>query len=202
MYQQFREKFSAFPVITLRDIYKSFPNFDNKNLVNWQKKGYITKLRNGYYLLNETKIDENLHYFIANKLYEPSYISMESALSYYSIIPEAVYENQSVSTRKTTSFITKLGSFNYRNIKPSLYFGYILITTNNQNSRIASLEKAILDFLYLRPDINNHSSFLELRWNIEELQKINMQTLENYLSLFSSQTLNEKIKLLKNYLNA
>lgn len=38
MFQEFRTIFQHFPVITLNDIRIAFPNFDSKNLINWQKK--------------------------------------------------------------------------------------------------------------------------------------------------------------------
>jgi predicted transcriptional regulator of viral defense system len=202
MFQRFRELFREFLVISLQDIYKSLPDFDSKNLINWQKKGYLVKLRNGYYLLTETKVDEFSLYQIANKLYEPSYVSMESALNYYGINPEGVYQIQSVSTRKTETFTTRVGVFNYQTIKNGLYFGYHLVTKNERTFRLASREKAILDFLYLRSDINDFMSFEALRWNREELQQINQDTLKDYLGLYNSRTLNKKIEFLKTYKNA
>jgi predicted transcriptional regulator of viral defense system len=202
MFQQFRQQFNEFPIITLRDIQKSFPGFDSKNLINWQKKGFLIKLRNGYYLLTESKIDEFRLYQIANKLYEPSYISLESALNFYGIIPEGVYQIQSVSTLKTEKFATGVGTFNYRTIKKELYFGYSLVTKNNCTFRMATGEKAVLDFLYLRSDIDNYLSFESLRWNRTELQQINENILRDYLGLYNSPKLNKKIEFLKAYLNA
>lgn len=201
MYQRFREQLSEFPVVTLQDIKITFPDFDTKNLVNWQKKGYLVKLRNGFYVFRETDIDEYLLYKIANKIYEPSYISLESALSFYGIIPEAVFIIQSVSTRKTKCFETPVGVFNFRTIKHSLYFGYRLISKNGYTFRFASREKAVLDFLYLRPDIKDYAGIEALRWNREELQKLKIEKLSEYLTLYSSATLNEKINLLINYIH-
>ena len=202
MYQQFRHSLSEFPVISLPDIHKAFPDFDTKNLVNWQKKGYLTKLRNGFYLFSEARVDEYRLFQIANKLYNPSYVSMESALNYYGIIPEAVYSIESVSTRKTNAFTTTLGTFHYRTIKKQRYFGYHLVPQGATTFRMASREKAVLDFLYLRPDIGDYPAFEALRWNREELQHINADKLRDYLSLYDSPTLNKKIQFLNTYLHA
>jgi len=49
MYEQFRQNFRHFVVISLQEIRKVFPDFDTKNLVNWQKKGYIIRLQNKFY---------------------------------------------------------------------------------------------------------------------------------------------------------
>jgi predicted transcriptional regulator of viral defense system len=202
MYQEFRQKFNDFSVISLQEIKKVFPFFDTKNLVNWQRKGYLIKLRNGYYLLSERKLNEFLLYQIANKLYEPSYVSMESALNYYSIIPEGVYKIFSVSTRKTETFTTKVGVFDYRTIKKTLYFGYQLVRTKDVIFKLATREKAVLDFLYLRPDIDDYLKFESLRWNRLELQRIDENVLHEYLALYNSATLYKKLKFLKSYLNA
>lgn len=202
MYQQFRQKFLELPIVSLSEIRKAFPDFDTKNLINWQKKGYMIKLRNGYYLFSEAKTDEYRLFEIANKLYDPSYVSMESALNYYGIIPEAVYSIQSISTRKTVAFTNKLGTFNYRAIKKALYFGYHLVKNEATTFRMASREKAILDFLYLRPDISHYQNFEALRWNREELLLINESKLQEYMGLYDSPTLNKKLQFLKTYLHA
>jgi predicted transcriptional regulator of viral defense system len=192
-----------FVVITLADIRMAFPDFDQKNLVNWQKKGYITKLKNGCYIFSDVKTTEQTLFLIANKLYEPSYVSLESALSFYGIIPEGVYSIQSVSTRKTQVFNTPQGTFRYYSFKPSLYFGYHLMAEAVAHPyRLASREKAILDFLYLRSDIDCAEALEALRWNRAELANLDRTLLNNYLSLFESRTLSKKIDLLYNYLNA
>jgi len=200
MYEKFRRNFENFIVISSKEIEKVYPHFDAKNLINWQKKDYLIKLRNKYYLLAENKITEEKLYNIANKIYYPSYVSMESALNYHNIIPEGVYSIQSVTTRKTNSFTSKVGIFNYQTIKKELYFGYLLI--KNNNFRMASKEKAILDFLYLRTDISDYESFEALRWNKDILKSLNNTLLSDYLSLYNSPTLNQKIKFLQQYTNA
>jgi predicted transcriptional regulator of viral defense system len=203
MYQEFRKSLEKFVVITLADIRMAFPDFDQKNLVYWQKKGYIIKLKNGCYIFSDLKPTEHTLFLIANKLYEPSYVSLESALSYYGIIPEGVYSIQSVSTRKTQVFNNPTGTFRYYSLKSSLYFGYRLISEEVPHTyRMASLEKAVLDFFYLRPDIDTAEALDALRWNRAELANLDTTTLDNYLSLFESRILYKKVDLLYNHLNA
>ena len=91
MYQEFRKVLYGFPVIMPTDIHLSLPDFDMKNLIYWQKKGYVIKLRNGYYMFTDYKTTEHTLFHIANELYDLSYVSMESALSHYGLIPEGVY---------------------------------------------------------------------------------------------------------------
>ena len=139
--------------------------------------------------------------FIGNRLREPSYISMEYALNYYSLIPEAVFLFTSITTKKTTLFETPVGNFNYRSIKNSLFFGYVLKGQGVLKYKIAEPEKAILDFLYLRADIKNGNDIEELRINADVFREIiNQDKLNEYLAIFKSSTLSKKIKLLNEYI--
>ncbi|MCC5916960.1 MAG: hypothetical protein JJU02_06495 [Cryomorphaceae bacterium] len=201
MYEQFRRYFSSYPIISTKEIMRIIPNFDAKNLVYWQKKGYIQKLRNGFYVFNDTEWSEERLYRIANTLYSPSYISLESAFQFYNFIPEGVFSFHSVSTLKTNRFTTDIGTFQYKTIKRSLFFGYKLIEMNGIRFRMATLEKAILDYLYLNPHINDLEHLRSLRWSKPELASLNQAKLKDYQSLYNSPTINRKIELLKQYLD-
>lgn len=120
-----------YPVISLNDILKAMPNFNRIQLDRWEKKGYVKKIRREYYALptaleSDSQISSELAFYAANKIYSPSYISLEKALKIYNFIPEEVFQITSVSTKKTSTFNTSIGSFSYRHIKPSLFFGYVL----------------------------------------------------------------------------
>jgi predicted transcriptional regulator of viral defense system len=202
MFLAFKDTFKDFIVFTPNDIKKYFPDFDKKNLVNWQKKGYIQRIRNNYYCFSDNQKSEEFLYFVANSIYHPSYISLESALSYYGIIPEGVYTITSITTLKTNAFNTDFTRFTYRNVKSKLYFGYQLINYKNQRFKIASLEKAVLDYLYLNSDVDDMSLFSDLRWNKSELLNINRELFNKYLSVFDSKVLNQRAGHFLNYLYA
>ena len=202
MYNQFKEIMNRFLVFSTKDILKYFPNFDKKNLVNWQKKGYIIKIRNSFYCFSDTTINEEFLYLVANTIYQPSYLSFETALSYYNIIPEGVYTLTSATTTKTSEFSTPIANFSYRNFKTKLFFGYRLIAYKNQYFKIASLEKTVLDYLYLNSQINEIDDFDLLRWNKEELQRIDITLFNSYLNLFNSTKLNQRAKNFLNYIYA
>ena len=68
---------------------------------------------NKWYLFNETVVDEAILFRINNCIYKPSYVSLESALSYYHLIPEGVYSQQAVTTRKTMNYQTPAGTFKW-----------------------------------------------------------------------------------------
>lgn len=177
------------------------PSFDSKNLIYWQNKSYINKIINRWYYFTDCTITENLLFFTASSIYNPSYISLESALSYYQIIPEGVYSTTSISTKKTMEFQTPLGVFSYRHVKPSLFFGYQLIPWQDRNIKIAELEKTILDYLYLNEKINNADAFSALRWNKNTLtEKLNIKKLKSYLKTYNNKALEQRINLLLQYI--
>ena len=130
-YLEFKESFKNKTVFTHNDIRKVAPAFHRRQLVEWQKAGHIVKIRNGYYCFSDQEKNEQLLYHFANQLYKPSYISLVSAMSYYNLIPEAVFNITSVGTLKTTLFDTPYGRFEYSSLKPSLFFGYKLVTSNS-----------------------------------------------------------------------
>lgn len=202
MYLQFKEKMLPYQVFSTKDIKKEFPKFDNKSLVYWQKKGYIIKIRNGYYCFSDYDNREFFQFFVANKIYSPSYISLETALSYYNVIPENTFITTSVSTLKTNVIKSSICTFTYKHLKPNLFFGYQLKTYKTKQVKIATIEKTILDYLYLHSQIKDTDDYEALRWNKNILNNINFQLFENYLLLFNSKALNKRVKHLLKYLYA
>jgi len=193
-YLELKEKLNNFIVFSIADIRKVEANFDLRRLNEWQNKGYLKKLRRSYYMFSDVKLNEQTLFLIANKLYSPSYISLEMAFSFYGLIPESVYSITSATTKKTISFKTQIGEFTYRKIKPQLMFGYQLINYQNQNYKMAEIEKAILDYLYINPTLNTEADFFELRFNAHELlNKIDLQKLNNYLVAFKNKSLKKRV---------
>jgi len=97
---EFKEKLKDFVVFNLNDIRKVDNRFDLRRLNEWQKKGYIKMVRRGHYAFSSLEINESVLLLVANKIYTPSYVSLEMALSYYTLIPEAVYGITSATSRK------------------------------------------------------------------------------------------------------
>ncbi len=196
-YLDFRTALYSFEVFCIRDIEKLFPKFDSRRLVEWQRKGYIQKLINKWYVFADIPINDRLRNRISNCLHRPSYISLESALSHYGLIPEAVYSVQNITTRKTIAYETIAGTFNYRSIKAQLFFGY---EVNNKQAiplLIASPEKAILDYLYLNHQLNTIEDIEGLRLNMTTFNEtINKDRLISYAACFESKTLNKRLNLL------
>ncbi len=118
-------------------------------LSRFLKKGLILQIKRGLYCFEKEKVDE---FVLANKLYQPSYISLETALNYYGIIPDIPQEITSVTTTTTKLIKTALGRFSYTKIKTVLFFGFkkVKSTKNGGYFKLAYPEKALLDYFYLR----------------------------------------------------
>ena len=186
-YQELRNQLKNFVVFSLHDIRKLEPTFHRPSLNHWQEKGYIKKLRRGFYIFVDLVLNEETLFLIANRLYSPSYVSLETALSYYGLIPEGVYSLTSVSTKKTEIFKTPTANFIYRSIKPSVYFGYRLAQQSGQGYKIAEMEKAVLDYLYLNPRIIQEADFYEWRFNSQKfLAQANLTKLRDYAEAFGT----------------
>ncbi|HCC71404.1 MAG TPA: hypothetical protein DEQ09_09695 [Bacteroidales bacterium] len=205
MWVEFQTKMSPFRVFSVQDVKKQFPSMNLMNLVRWQKKGYILRLRNKWYILNDAESHENIEWLAANLIYAPSYISLHTALSWYNMIPEMISTTTSVTTRKTNKFSTHLGDFDYHRIKPEIFgFGYVLdnmdayIGERGQSRKIiiASPQKAILDFFYINSFYNTADDMEGLRLNEAELQKTLNEEFFRLLARFNNRALERRIRLM------
>lgn len=129
-----------------------------------KKQEIIIRLKNGLYAFPDERISD---LYIANKLCEPSYISLEFALSYYGIIPETVYTITSVTPRGTKNFTALDKIFTYRHVKKNVFNGYTTKTDSGFTFLIAEPEKALVDLIYFR-----------LRRKMKTLDRIKIQKLD------------------------
>ncbi|TSC74817.1 MAG: hypothetical protein G01um101433_991 [Parcubacteria group bacterium Gr01-1014_33] len=111
----------------------------------YTKRGLLVRLRKGLYALKELIPNEEV---IANALYQPSYISLEYALSRSGIIPEMPYTITSVTTKITATFTALGRDFSYQKIKKVAFTGYVPEKVGNHTIFIAAPEKALVDYLY------------------------------------------------------
>lgn len=141
------------PVFTHADINLLFSqeplNTINTQLARMLDRGELISLKRGLYALSKTDIDE---FALASALYAPSYVSLESALNTFGIIPDIPITTVSVSPVAKRTFTTIKGVFSYSKIDKSLYFGYEQQTDPKSGLiyNIALPEKALLDFIYVR----------------------------------------------------
>src|SRR3989338_4334322 len=137
-YETFRQTFKDYTVFSLDEIRKLEPRFHRRRLTEWQDRGYLKKLSRGYYIFSDLPLSEQVLFEIANRIYPPSYVSLETALAYHKLIPESVYAVTSVSTRKTYHLRTPVAELFYRTVKGNLFFGYNLVTYDKKSFKIAN----------------------------------------------------------------
>lgn len=173
-------------------------DFDRNNLTRWCKKGLLVKLRNQFYTFPEYQQMPDFARYVANRIYMPSYISLHSALAFYGMIPEEVVQQTSVTTLKTAKFDNSFGTFIYQNVKPALYFGYMIKTMQNGFGLLfATPEKALLDLLYLNPYYNSEQDMAELRLDEDFMQtEFNCERMASYVETVGSIALEKRIKTL------
>lgn len=128
------------------------PKIIRLQLTRWVNSGRIYQLRRGLYSIAPPYQKIQPHPFlVANHLQRASYVSLQSALAFYGLIPETVNITISVTAGRPERLETPLGIFEFRHIKTTLLFGYQMIDLGGQNALMATPEKALLDLVYLHP---------------------------------------------------
>lgn len=123
--------------------------------------GELIRLRRGLYA---TRPDIN-PLGLAASIYGPSYISFETALSYYGLIPEAVYEITSATLKRPVEYENAFGRFRYRRVPEPVYpVGIERIADPELPVLIASPTKAVCDRIALEPRVR---SMLDVRRWVE-----------------------------------
>lgn len=113
-------------------------------------RGEIVRIRRGLYGLSKRYQRGGISTFeLAQKIYSPSYVSLESALSFHGWIPEAVYTVTSVSLKRSRDFETTFGRFSYKRIPKFSLIGVDRIEADKSLYFMATPTKAIIDYLYV-----------------------------------------------------
>lgn len=199
-FYDFEEKMKNYPVFTASEVKSVF--FDQKNITTqiafWLKKGYLKKVKHGLYLLAKVKDDIN-PMVLAEKIYEPSYLSLEFALNYYGIIPDIPGTYTSVTSRTTKYFKNSFGNFTYQKIKTGFFTGYEVHSEKNISFNIATPEKALIDYLYLNKNKVKSDIDFWREMRIDEDFKFKKKKLDFYKNLLNDDKVNKLIESVLNY---
>lgn len=163
----------------------------NDKISELQKNKELVSIKRGLYIVG-SKIDlpKPNPFLIANHLRGPSYVSLESALSYWNMIPEKVYEISSATIKTSKNYKNSVGRFSYKQLKTPYYsYGIKNITfSSKQSFLIASPEKALCDKIVFTPKLTLRSvkqtrDFLinDLRINVESLDNLNLKMIEQWI---------------------
>jgi len=151
-------------------------------------QGKLLHIRRGLYSLTERVgcLIKPHHYELAHHIYSPSYISLESALSFHGLIPEAVYSVTSATAKRYKEFHTPLGLFVFSHLPlENFYMGVEIIRENGYQFFMAKPWKAICDYVFCyKKNWKGLKPLLEsLRINSEDLSLLSpeeIQLLDEY----------------------
>ena len=111
----------------------------------------------------------------------------------------------SITTKKTSTLKSNIHNFSYRNIKKDYFFWYDILTTKTDSIyyKIATIEKAIIDYFYLNSQIKTKEDLYELRRNIDELkEQIDMKKFNKMLLQYKQKSFLNRIKLFISFINS
>jgi hypothetical protein len=183
--------------------------FPENKVADLEQNGLIIRIkRNLYVVSRKIHHQEISSELVANHLYGPSYVSLESALAYYGLIPERVYATRSVCMKMYKRYVTPIGQFEYVKA-PALYFQIGInqeFVDKSYCFLIASPEKALCDLILntknLRlQSVKAMSEYLEedLRFEMSALDSFNVNIVEECLKYGRKRTeLKQLIKFLSN----
>ena len=147
--------------------------FPKDKIPRLEKNGNLIRIKNGLYIIpdknDKAAISREL---VANHLYGASYISLETALAYYGMIPERVHRIRSMTTKRAKIVETPLGNFEYKTV-PADYFSIGLrqeIIENQYAFLIATPTKAICDMIVATPNLRLQSVKAMQNYLIEDLR--------------------------------
>jgi len=188
------EKVSDLPAFTVRFLAAGENLAQIRLQINrWVKNGKIIRLHKGLYTLAEPYRKVTSEPFsIANSLKQASYVSLQSALSWYAMIPEFVPAITSITTGRPQMIETPLGRFEFRHVSKKYFWGYQQAELKfGQTAFIAYPEKALLDLIYLTPDGDKIEFIEELR--LQNFEQINRAVLHEFVGRFQSPKLNRAL---------
>jgi predicted transcriptional regulator of viral defense system len=190
----------------LSSIFSDYKYPRNK-IANLEIEGKLIRLKRSLYVVSPDVSGKFLSTeLIANHIYGPSYISMESALRYYGLIPESVRMVRSMTTKRSRIFENSISRFDYINCSEVYYpIGINQKIGDDYSFLIASPEKALCDLIAYTPKvrprfINAMLLYLEedIRLDMETSYKLDVNIFRQCAEVSKKKNdLNNLIKLLQ-----
>ena len=196
---EFKGRMFDFGCFSVNQVYAWQPGFDRNNFTRWLKRGYLMRLRQGLYAFPEYRDKPDMALYFAARIYNPSYISLHTALSSYGLIPEGVVQITSVTSLKTARFSNGFGEYSYQSVRDDLMFGYEpRPMAGGRTAAYATREKALLDLLYLYPFYRTEDEVANLRLDQATLHAdVSRETLAAFAARFRSRALEQRVRLLR-----
>ena len=178
------------------------PAYIRLQLTRWKNAGRVIQLRRGLYALAPPYQKTKPHPFvIANRLRRASYVSLQSALAFYGMIPENVLQVTSVTGGRPAEWQTSLGVYRYQHIKPALLRGSRLTDLGDgQQALVATPEKALLDWIYLQPRGDDPAWLESLR--LSNLERLDPETLREQAAWFGKPKIERAVSVILPWIGA
>jgi len=165
----------------------------------YEKTGKVIRLKRGLYVAKEyidniekTSRLSSYQEFVANILYQPSYLSLDYVLYQYNLLTDVPNNFTLITRNKTAVFVNKIGNFLYHKIKDELFCGFEIIKEGDFTILKATKAKALFDYLYLRKNIlTKKKAFRELRLNLDNLDRNDLKELKKYSKIDGSKKIKE-----------
>jgi len=191
--------FSTEDVVTL------FPDSENRRYGLVKRaiaSGEVIHIRRGLYCLAPKYQRKKVNlYSLAQRVYGPSYISLESALSWHGWIPEAVYTLTSVSFNKSKEFKTSLAVFSYNRVPQKVFYAGVERLTDQEDNAflMATPLKALADYVYVhKMDWAGIEPAAEsLRIEREEFELVTTEQINSLIENYNSRRIKKFLRGLK-----
>ncbi|MBD3278475.1 MAG: hypothetical protein GF388_09260 [Candidatus Aegiribacteria sp.] len=170
-------------------------------LSRWVREGKVISLRRGCYALAEPYAESLPHPFIAaNAMEMGSYVSCQTALAWYGLVPETIGAVTSITPGRPSVIRNELGTFIYRFIKRELQRGFKYEELpGGHAARVASPEKALLDLIYLEPGGDSIPYIEELR--LQNTEMLSLDVLEELVTIWNKPKMERALENLLPYLS-
>lgn len=137
----------------------------------------IIRVKKGIYVLGEDYGKPYNRFILANLIYGPSYVSGQTALAYWNMIPERVELMISMTAKRKKQYETPVGRFSYYYCPPKAFNMGVRLEDAGEGKKIliASPEKALCDVAALQAHITTQEEMAEFI----ELMRLDLKTSEN-----------------------
>ena len=172
-------------------------------LYRWMKAGQIIQVKKGVYMtrrfFEQHRADADFAPMVSAILIPQSYLSLEYILQRSAILTEMTYPVTAVTLKQTRVFENKLGTFTYRNIKADLYQGFTFTDYLGIPIAMATIAKALFDFLYLRPwkssrRLAGYNLAEDLRLNLEDFSENDLVEFAAFVEISKSKKMEQILK--------
>jgi len=190
----------------LKTLFSSYKS-PQKKIASLEQKGALIRLKRGLYVVSSNVSGQLLSTeLIGNHLYGPSYVSMQTALRYYGLIPESVHTVASMTLNLTKNFQNSVGRFEYIHCDVDYYpIGIRQVVKDGYAYLIASPEKALCDLIIYTPKlrlrfVKSLQTYLEedIRIDMGEFYTMDANIFEQCAEVSMKKTdINNIVKLLK-----